>query len=361
MDNMNTNMQKPVILREGRYRLKDVGELKRSRSIFLIRDIYDSQLAELFKVIYPAMRTASDRGEKLLEFMESRRARETYGDWIYFPWSGLLMHTVGEEDFFTLRTNRNKNLVSEDEQRKLAGFTVGVVGLSIGSGMAIGLAYSGISNAIKIAEFDSLDTTNLNRLRSGLPWVGLAKLQATTSQVYEINPYAEIVDFPKGLKKENLGEFFAEPRPRLIFEAIDDFEMKIRIRLAARDAKVPVIMFTNLGDSILIDIERYDLDNSLPIFNGLIGNVPEEILSGPISESDKQRYAVSIVGRENVPPRAMASLLEIGKTLVGRPQLFGTVTISGGIAPYLARKIALGEELASGRKLVKFDEVFVIK
>ena len=45
---MNTNMQKPVILREGRYRLKDVGELKRSRSIFLIRDIYDSQLAELF-------------------------------------------------------------------------------------------------------------------------------------------------------------------------------------------------------------------------------------------------------------------------------------------------------------------------
>ena len=81
-------------------------------------------------------------------------------------------------------------------------------------------------------------------------------------------------------------------------------------------------------------------------------------MAGEISEEDIKRYAVQIVGRENVPPRAMESLKEINKTLVGRPQLLSTVIIGSGVAAYLAREIALGNKVKSGRRLVKFDEVF---
>lgn len=135
--------------------------------------------------------------------------------------------------------------------------------------------------------------------------------------------------------------------------------MKIRIRLEARKNKTPVVMLTSLGDNLLIDIERYDLEPNLPLFNGLIGKTPEEILSKPVRLEDKNRYAVQIVGKENVPQRAMESLKEIGKTLVGRPQLLSTITVGSGVAAYLAREIALGNNVQSGRKLISFFSTFL--
>jgi hypothetical protein len=40
------------------------------------------------------------------------------------------------------------------------------------------------------------------------------------------------------------------------------------------------------------------------------------------------------------------------RTLVGRPQLGGTVMLDAGIAPYLIRRLALGDALRSGRYLL---------
>ena len=132
--------------------------------------------------------------------------------------------------------------------------------------------------------------------------------------------------------------------------------MKIKLRLFAKKKRVPLIMLTNLGDSILIDIERYDTDSSLEIFNGKIGDVGERILNGEISKEEEKLYAIKIVGKENIPKRVLDSVMNIGATLVGRPQLGSTVSIGAGIGSYFARRIALGEPVISGRTLVKFDE-----
>lgn len=353
---------KPLILYEGKHTAYDVEKLKRSDPTVEVCDLYEEQLRELFEITYPPLRLSSDYDAKLAEFIKEKTRGNiaTSGNWVYFPWSRRLLHTVTEAELFALRTSRNKNLITTDEQKTLAKFTVGVAGLSIGNGIALALAYSGISNAMKLAEHDTFETTNLNRIRSGLQYVGKSKLQMTAEQIYEINPYAEFLLFEDGVTASTLSEFVTgDPIPRLIFEAIDDFEMKIRLRFKAREVGIPVIMLTNLGDSILIDVERYDLDRTTPLFNGLIGNVPEEIIAKPITEQDKQKYAVSIVGIENVPKRALESLSEINKTLVGRPQLMSTVTVAGGVAAYLARCIALHESVPSGRRLVKFEEVFL--
>jgi hypothetical protein len=219
------------------------------------------------------------------------------------------------------------------------------------------MAHNGIGGLFKIAEFDELSTSNLNRVQAGLSEIGERKLDVITRQIYELNPYQEFEPYESGLDEGALRDFLGGQRkPDVVFEAVDDFELKIQLRLEARKNQVPVIMLTNLHDSILIDVERYDLDKALPIFNGAIGDVPEQILKGVISDADKVRYALKIVSLENTPTRALETLLEINHTVVGRPQLASTVAIGGGIAAWLARRIILGHETPSGRYRVKFAE-----
>lgn len=356
---MNT-VSKPVILREGEYNNRDLKELRGSYDVVATKDVYAQQLAELFEINHPDIRLNEDYKSRVADFLKGKVGKDDSGDWIYFPWSKILLHSVSENEHNQLRTNRNREIITADEQRKLLSFKVGVLGLSIGGGMATAMAYSGISNTMKIADFDTLETTNLNRIKAGIQDIGRPKIEITSQQIYEINPYADLRAFPDGVSNANLIEFVSgNPKPDLIFEAIDDFEIKIRVRMAAREAKIPIIMLTNLGDRMLIDVERYDENPKLEIFNGLIGKTAEEILSKPVAEADKQKYAVQIVGMENIPPRVLESVKQVGRTLAGRPQLMSTVTIGGGIAAMLARKVALNEGVSSGRRLVKFDEVFV--
>jgi len=341
------NVGEPMIVR-------DPKEVKKKYPVWKINDIYQDQLRELFEITHPQLINSSAFKKLQDKFLEEGK---NVGNWIYFPWSGQLIRMVGEEDYYKLRTNRNRNLITDKEQKKIKDFTVGVAGLSIGASIAQGLAYQGVGNSMKLADFDDLETTNLNRVKAGIHQIGLPKIQIISQQIYEINPYANLKLYPKGLMKKDLDDFVkGKPKPKLIFEIIDDFEMKIRLRIKARLAKVPVIMFSNLGDSILVDIERYDLDPKLSLFNGVIGNLPEEILKAP--KQDANKYAVKLVGVENVPKRVLESVKEIGKSLVGRPQLVSTVTISSGMAAYYARLVALGQFLPSDRKLIKFEDAF---
>ena len=84
----------------------------------------------------------------------------------------------------------------------------------------------------------------------------------------------------------------------------------------------------------------------------------KNILAGKLSGGDKKRLAADLVGIEHVPTRALKSLLQIGKNLVGRPQLFSSVQIAGGVAAYIVRRIALDEELPSGRYFFSLAELF---
>jgi hypothetical protein len=144
----------------------------------------------------------------------------------------------------------------------------------------------------------------------------------------------------------------------MLFEIIDSFEMKIHLRTLARQERIPLLMVTNLGDRVLIDVERYDVNPSTPYFNGRAGSVPDEILQHPdITSNDKHKYAVSLAGVEHIPERARKSVEEIGKTLCGRPQLASTVTVAAGYCAYLTRRILLGDQV-SGSWLIDLDRIF---
>lgn len=358
MGQENVNLAQPIILAEGGYAPEDLVQLRQEQPLWREVDIYESQLAELFEVLHPDQMRAPDVEQQRARFVETKR--QSGGAWVYYPWSGQLIHTVSEQDLSILITNRNKNLVTEEEQKRLRKCTVGILGLSVGNGMALAMAYSGIGTTLKIADFDTLETCNLNRLRAGIQNIGTPKITIAAQQIYEANPYMKVAQFPQGVQETDLEAFFGGDSPlQVVFDEIDDFKMKIKLRLHAKKHHIPVLMFTSLGDSILVDIERYDEDENLQPFHGLIGEITEEILEKKeITPDDIRRFSVQVVGAEYIPTPALKSVTEMGKRLVGRPQLYSTVAIDGGLAAYVVRQIMLENSLRSGRHLIKFSDLF---
>lgn len=282
--------------------------------------------------------------------------------WVYMPWSKVLLHTVGSESLFALRTNRNKLLVTEQEQQLLRKAVVGIAGMSVGSGMALGMVYSGIADTIKIADRDVLDTSNLNRLREPLSSVGKPKAALAAQHIYDLNPYATVHQFDEGVTAENIDDFFTNPGLSVAIDEIDDFKMKVQLRLKAKEYKTPLLMLTSLGDNILVDVERYDLDADLQPFHGLIGDTVDDIVNADnLTPEDIRKYSVALVGPEYIPTRALQSVLEMGKSLAGRPQLYSTIAIDGGLAAYVVRRIILSDGPRSGRYFVKLHELLNLR
>lgn len=354
---MGSKMTQLQILLPG-FSSEDLDQLKTSHSDAVIVDIYESQLRELYKLSYPSKE--KDPGEKV--FLTDKGTSETAGAWVYYPWHNQLLHCVGPDDLFMLRTNRNKLLITEKQQRILADGIVGIAGMSVGAGIALSLVYSGISATIKLADDDVLDTTNLNRLRETLLSVGKPKVELVSNHIHELDPFNSVITFDQGVSLETIDEFFEKPALDIVIDEIDDFKMKIQLRLHAKKYKLPLIMFTSLGDNILVDIERYDQIDDLQPFNDTLGDVSDEVLANPeITPDDIRKYSVSLVGPEYIPTAALESVFQMGTTLVGRPQLYGTITIDSGLAAYVVRRILLGEELPSGRYFISFASLFELE
>ncbi len=352
----------PLILEEGKYTLEQLDKLK-SMKLWGFRDIYKSQLRETFEIKNPGLINSEQYPLALDEFVNSRVSPDGLcGNYVYFPWSGLLFHMLPHAEYYDLRTNRTSHLITEKEKEILKNFNAGIAGLSFGNGIALALIYSGISSNIKVADTDIFETTNLNRVRVGLPSVELKKTVVTAQEIYEIDPYAEVSIFDKGLNDDNLNDFiFGMNKLDIVFDVVDDFSMKVKLRLEAKKAKIPVVMLTSLEDSILVDIERFDLHPEADIFHGLLGDITDDLLHKKMSESDKAKYAMKIVGPEHISFRNFKSLSEVGNTLVSRPHLYGTVNIVCGLAAYITKRIALSEDMPSLRKHIKFNEVLNIQ
>src|SRR5262249_23379014 len=131
-----------------------------------------------------------------------------------------------------LRTSRNRNKITRDEQTRLAGLTLGIAGLSVGQSTAITLALEGIGGRFRLADFDTLSLSNMNRLRAGVHQIGVKKTSIVAQAIFEINPYARIEIFDQGITDETLPPFFGDGGTPLdlLFEECDDLRMKFKLR-----------------------------------------------------------------------------------------------------------------------------------
>jgi hypothetical protein len=314
------------------------------------RDLYPLQLAELAQVRLPG-----GPAEAREEFIAGYEAREP-GIWSYYPWHKLALRTVAADALYELRTNRNRDLVTASEQAVLRKARVAVAGLSVGGNIVAALARHGIGAAFTLADRDELSTSNLNRTQGRLLDVGLPKCQLTARTVLELDPFATCVLYPLGLDDATVGSFVEASD--VVFDEVDDFRLKVKLRLAARQHGKPLLMATNLGDSVLIDVERWDRPaDGLEPFNGQLDGVSlEELMQHGLRPDQVSRFAAQVIGTGNVPLRALASLPLIGRELVGRPQLASTASLAAGLAAMAARSVLLGAPLASGRYRVSLTD-----
>ncbi|MFN3874441.1 MAG: ThiF family adenylyltransferase, partial [Flavobacteriales bacterium] len=220
-----------------------------------VHDTLMQQLRELVRATNPSVRFGPDDLEEAALAHLAGCPPELYGTWAYYHWSRRLVHLLDEAEFATVRTDRNRNKITREEQAVLATKKVGIVGLSVGRSAAMALALERGCGELRIADFDTLDLSNLNRLCDGVHHLGMNKAVLTARQIAELDPYLKVTLFPEGITESNLEAFLTEGgKLDLLIEECDSVAVKIRARLAAKAHRIPVVMDTS--DRGLIDVER---------------------------------------------------------------------------------------------------------
>ena len=121
------------------------------------------------------------------------------------------------------------------------------------------------ANAVKISDPDTVDWTNLNRLRFGVQTVGQPKVAIVRAELEAINPYTKVHNTQK-LTRTLSRALFNRPALNLVVDAIDDLPSKLLLRQLAREHQIPLLSAVDVGDNIFLDVERYDQDTDLVPF-----------------------------------------------------------------------------------------------
>ncbi|MFM9004574.1 MAG: ThiF family adenylyltransferase, partial [Flavobacteriales bacterium] len=272
---------------------------EQSTSIQVV-DVFRNQLIEWIRAEHPGQNWSETELNALVAKHSDTTDSEKNGSWVFYPWRNTLVHCLSKDKFVRVRTTRNQHKITQDEQDRLSAARIGVVGLSVGQSVAISLVMERICGSLRVADFDTLDLSNLNRIRSSMIHQGELKTTIVAREIAEIDPFLEVTCYDSGVTEENMHEFLNGLD--LVVDECDNLEMKIMLRKACRERGIPVIMDTS--DSLMLDVERFDLEPQRPIFHGLIDE------SMPIDWSSPQQsmqVLTQIIEPEKASLRAQQS------------------------------------------------------
>jgi ThiF family len=325
---------RPVILDTRRRADRHILANLRSDPAMTVLDVVDRQRAELRRLLPSAQPGLFDEP-----------ARH-----VFYPWRRIVVRMLGPESFPVVRLDRNRNRITREEQDRLRRQRVGVVGLSSGHTIATTLALEGLCGELRLADFDDVELTNLNRIPASVLDVGVNKAVAAARRVSEIDPYLPVRIAADGLTVHNADDFVAGLD--VVVEQCDELDMKLLVREVARRQGVAVVMETS--DRGLLDVERFDVEPERPPFHGLLGDMTAEAMRS-LSVAEKIPYVLTIVETDKASARGAASMAEIGRTLSTWPQLGSEVTLGGASVAATVRRIGIGDDVPSGRTRLDVD------
>jgi molybdopterin/thiamine biosynthesis adenylyltransferase len=271
---------------------------------------------------------------------------------VFYPWTGRLVRILPAGPWKELRSDRNRYKLTTAEQRRLAAATVVVAGLSVGASVVHVMALEGTGGRLRLADPDTLDGTNCNRLRASVWDLGQSKAVLAARMVWEIDPFCRVEVIPAAVSAANIDQFLAGAD--VVVEECDSFATKVLIRQEARRRRLPVVMAT--AERGMLDVERFDLEPDRPLFHGLAPEIESAELSS-VSGDDRARLALQIIGADLVSDRAAASMIEIDRTVSSWPQLAAEVVSGGAHAAVAVRRILLRQPCPSGRHHLDIDRV----
>ena len=320
-----------------------------------IIETMEGALRELFFIRNPRLKKEMPEAKKpLAEFL--RKNKDTVrGVWVYYPWLGKAAHCPEQDIFFEIKTARNKNLITDKEQKNYRNFKIGIMGMSVGSNVIWPLVASGGPQFLRIADADIIEISNLNRMLGSLAAVGENKAVFMAKKIYEMDPFMKVDCWTEYVSKNNIEKFISGLD--LLVDEIDNLSLKFLSRELAKKQKMPVLMVTNVGSNVILDIERFDLEPKRPIFHGLLKALKIDELSH-IPYRDWVKIATKIVGPKYLSKRMRHSVKAIGKTIAAVPQISPTTLIAGSVATQAIIRLAAKEILKSGRYFFKIDSHF---
>lgn len=308
-------------------------------------DAFLRQIKELFIIENPKWAQNKKEGYESSDFTNFIQSKSNQFVYIYFPWLFTVVKSVKESDYFTLKTNRNINLISPSDQEKLKNLRVAVLGMSVGSNIAHVMTQAGIARSIILADFDELDTTNLNRILGGIHQIGINKAEVAAQTIYERDPFSKITLLTKGVSEKDLDRLLKTNKIDLIVEEVDSMPIKLMVRQKACEYKKPVIMIADNGDGINMAVERYDLGYDKFM------NKPFDYWPKKMAECKTPKDFADIVindmvgGVDKVDPRMMESVNMIfNRKLVSWPQLGSAALLAGVAATITIKNLVRGKD-----------------
>ncbi|MEP0714415.1 MAG: Rv1355c family protein, partial [Algoriphagus sp.] len=326
-----------------------------SNSSIQVIDQLDNQVGELIKANNPSeVFSQEELSDRVAQFFRER-ARDQYGTWVYFPWKKSLVRLLPEEDFIKVRTQRNNYKITPNEQAELRKKKIGIIGLSVGQSIAFAIALERGCGEMRLADFDTLELSNLNRIKAGVLDLGREKVVLAAQEISEIDPYLKITLFREGIDETTIESFLSDGGDLdLLIDECDSLDIKVLAREKAKEKRIPVLMETS--DRGMLDVERFDKEVNRPIFHGLIEGISSSSLK-TLSKNQKLPMALKITGISTVSTRMKASLLEVNQSISSWPQLASAVYLGGATVANTSRRLLLGENLTSGRYFIDLDEL----
>ncbi|MEU8896350.1 Rv1355c family protein [Nocardia sp. NPDC048505] len=322
---------RPLILDESAPEdLAVLAQLRKSPRVRIV-DLRDMLRLELGKITEPPTATSSDR-------------------WVYYPWRRALVGLLDEVSYRAIRLDRNRNKLTRAEQERLGELRIGVVGQSVGHACAYTIALEGGCGMLRLADFDEIELSNLNRVPGNIFDIGVNKSIVTARRIAELDPYLPVEVCTAGVTEESVDEFL--DGLTLVVEECDSLDIKFAVREGARRHRVPLLMETS--DRGLFDVERYDLEPGRLPFHGLLGATTGADLRG-LSTKDKAPHVMRILDPGELSARMAASLVEIDETVTTWPQLGSEVQLGAAIVAGAVRRIGLGQKLSSGRVRIDLE------
>jgi len=320
-----------------------------------VSDHFKHQKKELLKTYHPHKQLTDSQLEALYQEWQKDLNVDKEGVWVWYPWLQKMVHLLPKDEFIALRTSRNQHKITPAEQKQLIEKRVGIIGLSVGHAVALTLATERGVGHLKLADFDTIDLSNLNRIKTGVFNIGINKSVVTAREIAEIDPFIVIECYTEGLTNENIQDFLTGGgKLDLLIDECDGLDIKIKVRLAARTLCIPVIMETS--DRGMMDVERFDLEPKRPILHGLAEELNPDKL-GQLTMEQKIPIVLKLTDAFKGSLRGRASLLEIGQTIGTWPQLASAVALGGAVVTDACRRIFLGQFTESGRFYVDMESI----
>ncbi len=308
--------------------------------------------------------------------IESAKGAElAYGVHAYYPERKDLVrycpeywhHVVATASSSMLITDPTYSMKWVDVRKVLADTTLAIAGASVGNNVTHAAVMDLRPKNIKVADKSRYKMENINRVRLGYwdlvdsnklrtdPTQSLLRNKAavTASQLYAIDPYINVYTYENGIDDNGILTFFdgdkdGEPKADMIIEEVDDPRIKILLREEARKRGIPLLMVSDLGSSVQLDIIRYDKDRSLPLTWGSsdhdLSESMEEVYRRPGDRAQFFNFVDSLIGtnyRSDELARIINNESEIPTSTI-IPQLGSTAMVAGGILAEAIARIRLG-------------------